>query len=487
MALVSESHNSNSLFSAVNNQYNLNSESTGDLQDILKSLNIIDPDSLSKDELSIILKRIDDYNGFFTTQQLENIDYAKFNQHVFFDSAVNKVSYSFDRIHNIPYDKDELENIKFINKTDGYTNYILNKIFPTSLGFARFSGNEKIVIYDEQGKLLNDSKTRKIGILNPYNKRFSFDFWIKVNKTGDISNQLVFKKYESVSKNGFICYVTEGSTPADNCFLNFVIFVNGKYLNSKCLIKRDSFQNIAISISSINNAKNISFIIDGNIVNESDISSLGALKNSTFGEEFKDRNIPFVLGGPFVIANNNSISDELTVQMGVGVNVTFSNFLGDIDEFRFFHKIRSAKTVKKEMHKNIYAQKALKLYLRLNEPGGEYQNSCLVIDYSGNKLHGLVYKYNSGSDVYSIVADTTLIKINAGTPLNLERKADSPVLNSSYTESITRRSKLIETAKNYDNNNPNLIFNLMPRHYFLNAADFQNLPVFSSIDAYTLP
>ena len=78
-------------------------------------------------------------------------------------------------------------------------------------------------------------------------------------------------------------------------------------------------------------------------------------------------------------------------------------------------------------------------------------------------------------------------KVSSDTPLNLERLEYSPVLNSSYTDIITFRSKLIEKAKIYDDENPNLIFNLMPRHYFLNASDFQNLPVFSNDDMYELP
>ena len=78
MALVSEKQVGDPLFTAYRNQNNLNSKSSEDLEDIIKSLNIIDPENLSRDELSIILKRIDDYGGLFTTQQLENVDYNNF-------------------------------------------------------------------------------------------------------------------------------------------------------------------------------------------------------------------------------------------------------------------------------------------------------------------------------------------------------------------------------------------------------------------------
>jgi hypothetical protein len=484
MALTNNPQNSNSLFSAANKQYNINQQSSEDFHDVIKSLNIVDPDLLNKEELSIILKRVDDYSGLFTTQQLENIDYHKFSNHVFFDSAVSKVSYSFDRIQNKPYDKDELENIKYHNKTDGYTQYLLKNIFPKSKGFARFSGKEKIVMYDQQGKILKDSDTKKIGVLNPLNNRFSIDFWINVNSSNFVNNQIVFKKLDNTNnkQNGFICYISEGDT-ANNCYINFLMFSSGFSASSKCLISKDLWQNIVISVSHTKGNKKTSFIIDGNIVEESNVvNSDKQLSAKSFGEGFRKINIPLVLGGIFIIEDDLSIVSTLTLN-----NITFNNFNGDIDEFRLFHRVRSVKTIKKEMHKNIYAQKGLKIYLRLNEPAGNYQNSCLVIDYSGNKLHGLIYKKDDANSSHYILNDTTGAKINENTPLSLEKDIDSPVLNSSYSSIVNIREKLISLAAKYDNQNPNLIFNLLPKHYFLNSSDLQNLPVFSNNNEYKIP
>jgi hypothetical protein len=485
MALVSNPQNSSNLFSAFNNQYNINKKSSEDLQDILKSLNIIDPESLSKDDLSIILKRIDDYNGFFTTQQLENIDYRKFNEHVFFDSAVNKVSYSFDRISKIPYDADELENIKFNNKTDGYTRHVLKNIYPKALGYTKFTGNQKLVVYDEQGKLLKDSATKKIGLLNPQSQKFSFDFWLNVDKANFVNNQVVFNKFlnDQNDQNGFICYLTTGLTN-DDCYINFLLFINGKYTKSKCLITNDIWQNVVISVNSSGGLKKISFIINGNIIDKTKITeSDNKVKNTSFGEEFKDNNIPFVLGGIFFIGNAGI---DQTLSLTIDSNqVSFNNFHGSIDEFRFFHKVRSKNIVKKEMSKSIFSQKGLKLYLKMNEPAGNYNNSCLIIDYSGNKLHGLLY--NVANNDIKIFTDTINIKINQDTPVKNEKLIDSPVFNAGYSNIVEIRRKLIEQAKKYDNENPNLVFNLMPKHYFLNAAEFNNLPVFSNEKDYILP
>ena len=50
-----------------------------------------------KNNITHFFERIDNYESFFTTQQIESIDYEKFEEHVFFDSAVEKVNYTFKK------------------------------------------------------------------------------------------------------------------------------------------------------------------------------------------------------------------------------------------------------------------------------------------------------------------------------------------------------------------------------------------------------
>lgn len=476
--LKNESINDNNLFSKNSERFNFQEKSTLELEDLIKSLNIINPDSLSQDDLSLIQKRVDDYSGLFTTQQLENIDYSSFKNHVFFDSAVNKVVTTFDRIQRIPYDSDELKNVRYFSKNDGYTKHIIKNIFPKSKGYIKFLGSQALVIFDEQGKVINDvSEDKKVGLLNPLNNRFSFDFWL--NATNSVSNnnknnQIIFKKIQysnNTIKNGFICYLSYDNS-SSKYFLNLKVFIEEKESHSRIEYNSsyiNNWQHIAINVKK---DKNLEFIINGKLFINSSNPIKNEIQNKSFPQEFKGKNIPFVLGGAFYI-NQNSISNTLS---------GFNNFEGSIDEFRYFYKFRSTATIRKEMHKNIYAQKGLNLYLRLNEPGGSYTNSCLSIDFSGNKLHGLLYNITG---TLSIINDTTNYKINTNTPLNLEKIEDSPVLISSFTKTKTIRQNLIDLAKEYDRKNSNLIFNLLPRHYFLTASEFQNLPVFSNNDVYS--
>lgn len=484
MALLSNANSEQSLFSK-ENSFNVNKLSSETFYDIIRSLNIIDPESLSKDEISNILSRIDSYNGFFTTQQLENINYNNFNEHVFFDSAVSKVIYAFDRIHNIPFDSDEVETLKYLNKNDGYTAHILKNIFPKKIGYAIFDGSHKVVVYDEQGKVVK-SDTKKVGLLNPQNKRFSFDFWINPSSLSNDNNQIIFKKFEnSNNKNGFICFLSNNDLATK--YINFIIYIDNKYCWAKTLINTEDekFKNIVISVTSNSGFKKINFLINGNLVEQRDIlRSNHNLKNKSFNESFMLRNIPLVIGGHFNINSEMQVANNFSLDIDNEV-INFNNFIGSIDEFRFFHKVRSSKNIKKEMHKNIFSQRDLQFYARFNEPGGDYQNSFLIIDYSGNKLYGVVYKYSNVTNRHEVLTDTTDFKsIDNQTPLKLEKAIDSPVLNSSFSKTKLIREKLINTAKNFDDNNPNLIFNLLPKHYFINSSDFQRLPVFSNDSPY---
>ena len=484
MSLSNYESKNNSFFSSEEKKYSVNKSSSEDLFDIIKGLNIIDPEKLTTEETTDILKRIDDYNGLYSTQQLTNIDYRNFKEHVFFDSAVSKVSYAFDRIQNIPYDQDETENLKYFNKTDGYTYYILKDLYPKHKGHIKFSGSNKLVIYDHQGKIFGDSKSQKIGVLNPMSKRFSFDFWLKVDKDNFTNNQVIFKKYDHNEKNGFLCFLSDLSTDLKSCNLNFVVFVENKYFFAKTqiLISNDSgniFQNVVINFDNSVENKKIKFFIQGNLVSDSDITYISTSNRvCSFKKSFSKNNLPLTLGGIFLIEEDNSVLNSLTLNLE-GEEKVFSNFSGAIDEFRFFHKLRSSKKIKLESNKNIYAQKDLVLYLRLNEPPGEHVNCCLAIDYSGNKLHGIVYEHDLETNANKMSINTTSI-FESFSPLKHEKLIDSPVLNSAFLEVKELRKQLIEKGKKYDISNPNLIFNLLPKHYFLESADLQNLPTYSN-------
>ena len=446
---------------------NNSEESISSLNSIVKDLNLIDIEDLKTKDLTIINKNIDDYNSFFTTQQAEFVNYNKFSEHVFFDSAVNKVSYAFNKILNFPYDADKFNHDQYINKLEGYTGYIYRKVYPKNKSYIDFDRNQKLLIKNKNGAFLDDYENPKIGMLCP-NERFSFNFWLKVKSNNFLNNQIIFKFFNEQNSSGFVFFISYNNNDNQKYYVNFLIVNNQQYKLEKTEFSLDVFKNITINVTNDFGKRKISFLIDGNKVQN---STYGNDPNTEmFVEDFHDSlretNTQFILGS----------AESLSISLD-DKEYIFENFSGCIDDFRYYHKIKSIKETKREIHKNIFAQKGLKLYLKFNEPGGNYLNSYVCLDSSGNKLHGVIISNNN-----QIIQDTTLNKISENTPLKLERSELSPVVNSKYSEISSIRDLLMTKAKDYDNKNNNLIFKLMPKHYFLEAADYQNLPVFSSAD-----
>ena len=74
-----------------------------------------------------------------STQEIP-LDWSRFENHTFFNSAQSKVNVAFDRIINeYPFDGSQKEVEAFEDSLTGYENYIL-EIFPKSNGFLLISG-----------------------------------------------------------------------------------------------------------------------------------------------------------------------------------------------------------------------------------------------------------------------------------------------------------------------------------------------------------
>ena len=67
-------------------------------------------EKLDQNYYTYYVNKIDDYSNFFSSQQFTNIDWNKFENHTFFDSAYDKVQYSIKKILNeFPYDASDFE------------------------------------------------------------------------------------------------------------------------------------------------------------------------------------------------------------------------------------------------------------------------------------------------------------------------------------------------------------------------------------------
>ena len=78
--------------------------------------------------------------GIKSTQQIP-LDFSKFQNHTFFNSAQANVNVAFNNlINHYPFDGSRQDLEKFLNGLTGFENYVL-KSFPTNLGALVFSGS----------------------------------------------------------------------------------------------------------------------------------------------------------------------------------------------------------------------------------------------------------------------------------------------------------------------------------------------------------
>ena len=192
-----------------------------------------------------------------------------------------------------------------------------------------------------------------------------------------------------------------------------------------------------------------------------------------------------------VDASHDSIPDDRYVDMvpssllsqetdnsplGVVRNCFLPNeyFSGSLDNFRIWHSARTKESINSTMKCNVYAGTPgdLRLSYTFNEPEGEYSSKDLILDSSGNSLHARISNFsadckdesinlNPASGILGDPDDT----IRANIPL--EKMSMNPVLFPSYPDIVSFNKDMLDKASWYDTNNPNIITNLIPKHYLL--------------------
>ena len=420
--------------------------------------------------------RIDTYDGFFSTQQIESLDYSKFEEHVFFDSAIDKVNYSFSKILNeYPYDGTKYEVDQFLKSLDGYTRYILDNKISKRQGYITFNGNAYIKIVDRNGHLLEDfDKEVKKGILDPGINEFSIDFWINPLSTQNITdNQIVFQKLYTDSNTstniGFTIFISKNTNnPNTHCDIKLKISkcdsIQNNFLLTTGTIKRSSFQHINFSVKNKltlnrNAVREIKLYIDGKLQNTTTLGSLNV-------DNFDDDNFNF-------INSNITIANGETHNLN-GESETYSGFKGMIDDFRFYiGSKRNASIIAIEKNENVFAKNSLKLYLKFNETNQEHANNNIVLDSSGNKLHGLILNKDGTSLSQASISASRATNSNFAIPLKYEQINLNPVLFSFASDSV--RLDLLEKAQSYDLSNPNSFWKIMPKNLFVEGSDFDNV------------
>jgi len=368
-----------------------------------------------------------------STQEL-NIDYTKFENHTFFNSAVAKVNVAFDRIiNNYPFDSSIKDIQNYEDSLTGYERYILSQ-FTKNNNFLLFDGSSSINVVDAAGVNFPDISKDSTGIsvLDPNTNNFSFEMFLyPAQETND--NQIILQKRKD--ENNAITIALSQSLSTDQCKALFAVSNGIYYATASANIQKGSFNHLYVeyraedatgSLKIFSNLERVSL--------ESDSIDFGGIAFNS---------------APLLIGSGS------THKVGSYTFTPKQQLSGALDELRFYHDTIDQETLAYNWKKEIYATSALKLYFKFNEPYGTYGANDVVLDYSGNSLHSYIENFS------------TNLRQGAGlaNPMIAEDIERCPVLFSDYPATFQLNQDLLEEARAYDAENPNLITKLIPAHY----------------------
>lgn len=385
-----------------------------------------------------------------STQQLV-VDWSRFENHTFFMSAVVKVNVAFDKIINgYPFDGTAKELETFFETLTGYEKWIFDS-FPKYTGALHFTSGSYIVVNDVVGATFPEISKNKSGkhVLNPDVESFSIEFHISLPEEAN-STSIILQKLDSDLNEGYqVTLLNTVSTTTADLQLSII---NGSYSNSVTVqVGKGAF-------------KHVCFVVDR--------------------DEQKDKKIKAYVNGvlesqsnKFVSYNRLSIDkNQLTIGSGSAYTLDGSlvtpttTFSGTLDELRLWKQARTDEQIKKLMNKSTNQDDSLVLYYKFNEPQDITLDeldeiNSIVLDSSGNGLHSYVTNY-TGSFRINVdnVSDNLMM---------YEKDSNSPILFPTYSQIVDLNENLINSASSYDLENPNLITNLVPPHFFQEGAAYE--------------
>ena len=400
-----------------------------------------------------------------STQQL-NVDWSKFENHTFLNSAEMKVQTSFDKIINgFPFDGTHQEYQQFIDNLSGFEKYVLSK-FPHHVGYMTFQRVDSSANPVNNYMSINpvndasDLSSALAGtgdyVMTLNSSPFTVEFHLMVPE-GVNNNNVILQKVATGSSGASdrgITIALSASTDASKANIVTLLSSGSTFISSSVEIQKGKFNHIA-SVYDRNVTGKVSTYVDGEIKNTSNAGIFGAFGIDT---------------SPLTIASGSKHGLD-----GIYEFVAAEQLSGSIDELRVFESKRSQSQIKSFANKNVFppSDNSLKLYYKFNEPQGSFGNSAnnsLVLDYSGYGLHSSVIMGSGGSFDMSLRSTSSM-----PAPLLSENSAYSPVLFPAFSGVTSLCNDLLFSGSSYDWNNPNLITKLIPQHYLLQDQQLQGL------------
>lgn len=386
-------------------------------------------------------------NGLKSTQQLK-VDWTRFENHTFFNSATAKTNVAFDKIINgYPFDGSKKDLERYIDGLTGFEKWVLDS-FPTNKGYLNFSQSYFTVV-DHQGGILPELSKNKTGdsVLDPKSEPYTIEFYLYLPLEA-AGSQVIFQK-QTTNNIGVSSYIKSGSsaTQAEICY---AVYSGSSNLVVSTSIDRGRFVHVA-SVYDRNETGKCHLYVDGNLA-----------KSSTNAYQFDSITTN---NAPIVVGSGSSFSVEGSTLIP---NKTLS---GSLDELRVFKEARNSLQIQKFMTRNVFAQDSLVLYYKFNEPTGSLSGdetsdiNSIVLDSSGNGIHAYISNFD-----FSLRSTGSI-----DTPLSNERADLNPIIFPGFSDVQTLNNTLLVSGSAYDQDNPNLITRLVPKHYLTDGQDYEGL------------
>lgn len=377
--------------------------------------------------------------GLKSTQQL-NIDWSRFANHCFFNSAEVKVNTAFDKIiDRFPFDGTEKETTLFFDGLTGYEKYVYD-LFPKNKGYLWFSGSTYVTVKDVAGASYPEISRIKDGgsVLNPKNGPLTTELWLWLPPVSN-SQQTVFEKIGEPSTgvyHGFYLGVLSTGS-VSTAKLQFGLQSGSTGMTADFTVPKGAFNHIAVEWDRTPGVSNVSVYVNQQFVTKSLGVEIGTL---------------------------NFDSASFFIGSGSGIPAVFvpqTTLSGAVDELRVWHSLRTVPQLKQYATKPVFSENDLKLYFKFNEPSGSM--TPLVLDSSGKGIHGNLSAYAVANKIRN-VATASVAGIS---PMINEPLSASPILFPDHPGVGALSVELLKSASTYDNINPNLITKLVPSHLLL--------------------
>ena len=366
-----------------------------------------------------------------STQQLP-LDWSDFSNHTFFSSAQTNVNIAFDKIINeFPFDGSPYDIEVWSDELTGFEKYVFDQ-FPKYRGSLLFSASYISVVDTPGGLFPTLSKnTSGLPVLDPRDSSFCFQFKISLPTTANPDSVVVQRL--GISGSYTIGFLSSSST--SNADLFFGVSDAVGYVSSSVSIPKGRWVDVCAQYNRRPGTNCLQVFVN---------SSLAATSSVLESSTIQSRGAQFLIGSgskhssfgsPFIPTNTLSAS---------------------LDEFRMYHRSFTEQEVSSSMFKPASSDPDLKVYFKFNEPTGSYERRTVVIDSSGNGLHAIITNF------------TESLRGNVdGLPSFRERMSQCPVLFPDQSDVVALNTRLLTSASQYDDNNPNLITKLIPSHYLI--------------------